>query len=253
MKLLVILLCLLSERFLTHKLSFQRFCWLATVNEKLLDTLPTSKWSQNQWITLSALVFPWVLIVALLMWVFKAFLFGVLCFVFEIFIFYYCLGPTNAFYPVSSSRKKTKDDSESTDVQHYLAAVNNQIFSPIFWFITLGPLAVLAYRLIVLCQTQSGVKDSSATLTKLLDWIPARITVVLYLLVGNFEKGFNYLLKQFMTLPANNDHLLQDVGMLAAQDKDNATVSLPHAESLVEHAVIAYLVFLALFTMVSWL
>lgn len=253
MKLLVILLCLLSERFLTHKLGFQRFGWLSAINEKFLDTLPASKWLKNPWIMLAVLVIPWILIVALLMFVFKSFLFGVLCFVFELLIFYYCLGPTNAFYPVTSSRKKSKDDAESTDVHHYLSAVNNQMFGPIFWFITLGPLAVIAYRLISLCQTQAGVKDAASIITSLLDWIPTRITVVLYLLVGNFEKGFNYLLKQFISNPANNDQLLQDVGILAAQDKDNTTVSLPHAESLVEHAVIAYLVFLALFTMVSWL
>jgi AmpE protein len=253
MKLLVIVFCLLSERYLSHKIGLNRFGWFEKVCDKLISMLPKSAIVQNPWVLMMILILPWVLIVGVTLGLLKSVMFGIVGFLTQLIVFYYCLGPNNVFYPLSVSDKKHSASDTETSVSHYFSAVNNQLFGVVFWYVVLGPLAVLIYRLISLCQHQSLLSVKAKLVTSILDWVPARVTVLLYLLVGNFERGFHVFVKKFMASPAENNHLLSEVGLLAVRVKDDEKVSLPQAEGLVEHAMIAYLVLIALFTMVSWL
>jgi AmpE protein len=72
-------------------------------------------------------------------------------------------------------------------------------------------------------------------------------------LVGNFQKGFQYYSKAFFASPMQNDHLLEEGGLCAAEANEEAPISLPYAQILVEHALVVCLVFLAFFTLVAWL
>ena len=74
-----------------------------------------------------------------------------------------------------------------------------------------------------------------------------------YLLVGNFQQGFKCLLQKKLLAPAENNTLLTEVGLLALQSQSDEQLSLPAAQGLVEYALILSLVFVAIFTMVSWL
>ena len=73
------------------------------------------------------------------------------------------------------------------------------------------------------------------------------------MLVGNFQQGFHYYRRLFFSSPENNQTLLSNGGLLAARTTETDIVSLPHAQNLVEHALIVYMVFLAFFTLVAWL
>ena len=251
MKLLVIVLCLLSERYLTHQFASNRFGWFAPYCERLFGLLPKKiQWLKNPWVLLSLVVIPWVVIVAVLLGGFKSYLLGFVGFLMQLGIFYYCIGPDNVFYPASTNTKKQAKDAHTAT--HYLAAVNNQLFGVVFWYIALGPLAVLVYRLISLCQNETPLRDRAVWITNILDWVPARLTVVLYLLVGNFQQGFQCLLQRKSVTPAENNALLSEVGLLAVGPQEEK-IALPAAQGLVEHAMVLCLVLLALFTLVSWL
>lgn len=182
--------------------------------------------------------------------IFNRILFGFLGFLLSLVIFYYSLGPENPFYPV---REDTDSENSEFVVGHYFAKVNGQLFAVVFWYIVFGALGALAYRLISLCRTQDITAQLATRLTDLLDWIPARITVFLYLLVGNFQRGIHFFSQNFLSSPKNNDSFLREGGLLAARAAETEPVQLPYAESLVEHAMIVYLVFLALFTLGAWL
>ena len=251
MKLLIIVLCLLSERYLTHKISLNRFDWFGKYCDKLRSILPEMVDRKKTWILLVLVMIPIVAVVGFALGLLNSILLGFIGFLIQLFIFYYCLGPANVFYPISAN--KEKQDKEEHEAGNYLASVNNQLFGVMFWYILLGPIAVLLYRLISLCQTQSPFTAKAVWLTSILDWIPARLTAVLYLLVGNFEQGFNCFIQKILAVPAENNELLTEVGLLAAHSHDDDKISLPLAQGLVEHALILALALLALFTMVSWL
>ncbi|MDX1837146.1 hypothetical protein DIZ81_07170 [Legionella taurinensis] len=250
MKLLVIVLCLFSERYLIHAASLNRFTWFTRYFNAINQRLPEGSALANPYLRLLAVILPPVLITSLVLFLFCHILFGFIYLLLNIVIFYYCLGPNNPFYPVASDKSDEEDDSVARD---YFAAVNGQLFAVIFWYILLGPLAVLVYRLLSLSQVQAQTATAAATITRYLDWITARVTVLLYLLVGNFQRGFSFFTQYFLSQPDNNELLLGQGGVLAARTSENDAVTLPQAQTLVEHALIVYLVFLAFFTLVAWL
>lgn len=249
MKLLVIVISLLCERFLTHAISKNRFDWFPNYFEKLGLKLPPKLSGSNPFVLLALVIIPILLGVWLILAIFDNLIFGLIAFILNLAIFYYCLGPNNPFYPV---RENLDENHSEEEVKHYFFKVCGELFAPVFWYILAGPVVVLAYRLISLCQKENGVGEIAKKLTDLLDWIPARLTTLLYLLVGNFQPGFNFFLNQFLTSPSNNQVLLEEGGIQAAK-VEGSQIQMPYAEGLVEHAITVFLVFIALLTLVAWL
>lgn len=250
MKLFVIVLCLLSERFLVHAVSNTRFYWFSSYFTKICQRLPQTKLFLNPMLILVIVLLPLVILLGLVLSIFNHLLFGFISLLLNLAIFYYCLGPNNPFYPM---RQESAEENSEIEAGHYFAKVNGQLFAVVFWYIVAGALGALIYRLISLCKEQIVTAKIATQITNVLDWIPVRLTVLLYLLVGNFQRGFHFFAQKFFSLPENNDVLLNDGGLLAARTTENEPVQMPYAESLVEHAMIVYLVFLAFFTLVAWL
>lgn len=250
MKLLVIVLCILSERYLVHAASHYRFHWFDAYCNNITGKLPQTGLLANSFVTLAILILPILIIVGIILALFDNLLFGFISLLLNLLIFYYCLGPVNPFYPISSPDEDTENEAVAG---RYFAKVNNQLFAVILWFIVAGPLGALLYRLLDLCKRQETAKPAAELLSGYLDWVCARITLLLYLLVGNFQKGFNYYRQMFFSSPKHNDEILETGGLLAARASDVDIVTLPYAQNFVEHALIVYLVFIAFFTLVAWL
>ncbi|WP_133129640.1 hypothetical protein [Legionella yabuuchiae] len=250
MKLLVIVLCLLSERFLIHMSSHHRFEWFEPYANSFSKKLPEKGMWANGWVRLAALILPIITVSSLIFFFLNNVAFGFASLIFNILLFYYCLGPQNPFYP---KRQHTEHEITPDEVGAYLADVNGQLFTVIFWYIVIGPIGILAYRMISLSRSLNITKPAASLLTALLDWIPAKMTSFLYLLVGNFQAGLSYFLKYFFMSPEANRLMLIQCGLQAVEKEQESQMLLPQAETLVEHAVIVLLVFLAIFTMVAWL
>ncbi|WP_028387630.1 regulatory signaling modulator protein AmpE [Legionella fairfieldensis] len=250
MKLLVIVLCLLSERFLVHALSYKRFYWFSSYFDAIRQRLPQNSFFSTPAVGMIAVIFPVLFITGLVFLVFNHVLFGFIGLLLNLAIFYYCLGPENSFYPV---RQEMGEEHNEMEAGRYFAKVNGQLFAVIFWYIITGASGVLIYRLISLCRYQELTAKLAASLTNILDWIPVRLTVFLYLLVGNFQRGIHFFIQKLPSSPENNTEFLSEGGLLAARTSDNESVQMSYAESLVEHALIVYLVFIAFFTLVAWL
>lgn len=248
MKLLVILLCLLSERYLIHAVSYLRFNWFGDYCNKINQIIPQAKVSSHPAFILALIILPVLILCSLTLLIAEHLLFGIINFLLNLVIFYYCLGPDNPFYPVRENVNETDPELASG---RYFIQVNGQLFAVLFWYVVAGPLATVTYRLISLCRGQELTAKLAEKITNLLDWIPARISVLLYLLVGNFQKGLGFFAQHFFSLPDNNDAFLLEGGLLAARTNGNEQVMLPNAEILVEHAVIVYLVLIAFFTLAA--
>ncbi|VEB35859.1 inner membrane protein AmpE [Legionella sainthelensi] len=249
MKLLVILLCLSCERFLIHSASYQRFYWFTNYYQKIKISADKNSFFVNPWALLALIVIPLLLLALIIYLLLHQVFFGLMGLILSILIFFYCLGPQNIFYPITHS--EVKSDQEL--VADYFISVNRQLFSLIFWFIVAGPIGALAYRLITLCREFNTVHEQANEVTDLLEWIPARLTVILFLLVGNFQRGISIFTRFLFAKPEINSEMLRDCGMQAVKSNDMEEISMPAAESLVEHAIIVMLVLIALFTLFSWM
>lgn len=263
MKLLVIVLGLLSERYLIQSLSCQRFHWFKNyyswINHFFLKESPgkamqeqtiqeegSDRAKMNPWIMMFVLILPLVLATCFIYYLLCNIFLGFFCLIFSILLFLYSLGPQNAFYPVSDSELP-----KSTAVGNYLALVNRLLFSIVFWYFVAGPVLMLIYRLITLCRDIDSVSEQAHQATDLMEWIPARILALFYLLVGNFQNGFVPFVKAFFYKPALNNEMLSECGLQAVHSKEFDERPFSVAETLVEHAVIVLVVLIALFTLAA--
>lgn len=246
MKLIVIVICLLSERFLMHQLAQQRFAWLSDYVNLVVSGAKKKSAAISPWALIALIVLPIALAVFLVLWLIGGLFYGFICLILNLAIFYYCLGPDNVFYPVTG-----KKSGKAAAKQYYYDA-NSQVFAPVFWYILLGPVGVIVYRMNSQLQSLAPVKVQAGQINAVLDWVPARLSALLYMLVGNFQSGLAVLARYLVAEPKKNKSLLGEAGCAAAQSA-NEEAELVAAEALVEHAIILSLVFLALFTLAAWL
>lgn len=95
MKLLVILLCLLSERFLIHSISYNRFVWFESYYQYIKSFIDKNNIPRNTAFLLFLIIVPIIIGVSLAYLLLSSILFGFLGLVFNLAIFYYCLVPKN--------------------------------------------------------------------------------------------------------------------------------------------------------------
>lgn len=250
MKLLVIVLCLLCERFLVHVEAHNRFRWFSAYINSTERQLSKISVLSSPWMILIFVLLPFIIVGSLILYFFSNSFFGFVGLLLNILVLYVCLGPGNPFYPVHVS---TTESVSRDEIGNYLSQVNGQLFAVLFWYLLLGPLAALVYRLISQCRHQPSLAPFATRLTNLLDWFSARMTVLLYLLVGNFQVGMREFSKLFFKRPAHNQTLLSNCGVRALDSGEAPTLKMTQAERLVEHAVILLLVLLAFFTLVAWM
>ena len=79
--------------------------------------------------------------------------------------------------------------------EHLVIRARTRWFAPVFWFMVLGPVGALGYRLVVLARAFGDVHDNtgpgycqcSARLITILDWLPNRLMALALALVGHFN------------------------------------------------------------------
>lgn len=247
MKLLIIVLCLLSERFLIHGFSSSRFNWYAKYFRSVQDLNKRFPLLNQPWFLLAvSMVFP-LLLSLIVLTVFSALFFGFLGFILNVVILFYCLGPDNPFYPV---RSQNNEGTEAV-IADYFISVNTQLFAPIFFYLFLGPLALIFYRLCFLSCQENSVLNQAKYLFDILNWLPVRLLALLFLFVGHFQTGFHLLKTSILAKPSENNQLLSQCALSALKEDEHA-LELSEAERMVEHALIVLLAFLAFSTLIAW-
>jgi membrane protein required for beta-lactamase induction len=141
--------------------------------------------------------------------------------------------------------------------------VCSSILGVFFWFIVLGPLGAAMFRLSCLLQdrfagTQSGLANSVLDFYQILMWVPARMTVLCFAIVGSFVDVTHSLKKVSDLWQRDSDELLYEAGLGAlhihdcsAEDKVDIE-ALVHCLSLAKRAVLAFVTVLAIFVIASW-
>ena len=163
--------------------------------------------------------------------------------------------------------REVDDDPVVTD-QHVKESLFIKVCSSIlgvfFWFIVLGPVGAAMVRLSCLLQeryagTQSGLANSVTDLYQILMWIPARITVLCYAIVGSFVESLHALQKVSDLWQRDSDALLVETGLGALHIRDLSEEKEVNLElvveclSLAKRAVLAFITFLAIIVIVSWI
>ena len=94
------------------------------------------------------------------------------------------------------------------------------IFAPIFWFVLAGPTGAIFYRLSNTLDAMWGYKNkrychfgyAAARLDDVLNWIPARLTALSYLLLGDSHKAWTCYRQQSPLCESPNAGVVMSAG-----------------------------------------
>ncbi len=143
--------------------------------------------------------------------------------------------------------------------------LHHRLFAVLIWFVLLGPCGALLYRLTMdlytLTQETNHPLATQQTLLQrgvaLLDWIPVRITLLLYALAGNFGDGIHFLLQHCFARPADNIQVLVAGAQTAFAIPNDADTPLDieqimHVTRLVEYAIVILVGVIGIFSCGAW-
>lgn len=235
---LVVLLALLIDKLTDWRRDVQQDGpWLQLLRRIEAHTGMSSR----PWLGLSLLVLLPVLLLGLLLIALKPLAYGWLSLPLHLLVLLYSLGRGQGKREFGAFRDAwRRGDSEAatlvaerdlglsaSDAPSLLRAVEAQLlwrshqgfFAVIFWYVLLGPVAALAYRLLALTIEHSrseNTRERAAQLRHAFDWLPVRVLLASFGLVGNFVAVNRVLLQELLHWEIPASRLLAEVGPVAA-------------------------------------
>ncbi len=271
MTFIIILTALILERFF-HWHHVRHWRWFLNYERWLslrMSRLPAA-------LILAVIIIPPLLIIGLLQHFLAHWWWGALEFIFSVIVLLYCLGPENLWVqayrcmneltkedPAAIGRAQSafgmaaSDNSEAfhqSFVRAIFLASHQRIFGVLFWFILLGPVGAVLYRLIESVSTQmltGGVLASR--LKEWLDWLPVRVLALLFALGGHFTAVFTCWKRDVLKGPGHNEQFLVECGMAALDVSRLPADKMAEQEALalIDRAFIIGLVILAMMVLLG--
>jgi len=278
MSLISVILALVFDRLLRHWHDLRDLSWF----EQYAASLDRLIRIPNGVVRYALVMLAPVLAFALLQGLLADVLFNIPYMLFGIVVLLYCLGPdclisdVEAYIDarrlgddeealhlagaITEQAASTSPDQQSSDVIRAILYVANQrVFAVLFWFVLLGPIGAVIFRLTFnLSKQPAGMLSGFAdTVQAVLAWLPSRMLAASYALVGNFDGAvLAYKNRPYESdLAISNYDTLVNMGLGALR---NAPVAdeiegIQAARNLVVRAVLCWTGVLALLTLGGWM
>lgn len=285
MYLIIILISLAVERFLSHHVEYRRFQWFLSYGDWVRNLGPVLL--KDGPIGVIITVLPFVLLCFLVVG-----LFGYLFyFIFSILVLLYCFGPSDLDADTEDYVQACEqDDAEEKQkilanmlkgrtytgfeghqprmVDALFVEANDRIFSVLFWFLILGPAGAVLYRfssefhkyVVLNEELPAQLRDAAAHLHTILDWPSGHITALGYAISGSFTHAFeqwsaqvrerkNGTLSQILIATGRGAALLDTNKVIVEMDEvDKVGI----ANELIWRTIIVWAAVIAVFTIAGW-
>ena len=290
MSLLSVIFALIAENFISSLSELRRFDFFFRYVSWLRAKLPSFSF-QNGTVTLLIVVAA-VLFVVWLISAMLANVLGLFGFLFGIAVLIFMIGPrdleddvqkvSTAFehkdYEAANfyaSQLANRDIAEpplqlaQTIKEDILLQANTRLCGVFFWFILLGPVGAVLFRLTCLLKENQQKEsddfaDSSRALYRIMIWLPARICVLSYAIAGSFVDTMSYWngLSDLWLRDSEEFIVISGLGALRYEESKDRhdfdenepdATSIQHALSLVKRAIIVWIVLLSLLVVTGWL
>lgn len=279
MILICILFGIIFERASDTLENLRSFDWYERYSEWLMKALPSLKHQAR--LSIVTLLFTPLFIVIILQGWFEGSLYGLFELLFGLIIFAYCLGPKDinrqinryllarengdeesAMVEASEIMQKpapSDPDQQTVEVMRsVLHESNDRVFSVIFWFVILGPLGAVLYRLTthtMRTTEHANLREAAKQLQAILAWIPAHLVAIAYAITGDYEGAkheFSNKMRQH-DLSESNYHTLITAGQGAIKDcsSTDETACVRSARALVLRTLVVWLAVVAMLTLIG--
>lgn len=289
MSLLSVIFALIAESFISRLAELRQFDLFHRYEAWLRDKLPHFSF-QNGTITLLIVITSVVFIV----WLLSAMLgnvLGLFEFIFGVVVLVFSIGPRDLAEDtqkvISAFEKGDYEQANlaANDLLGYevsqsplalaqtvknsvLLQANSQMLGVFFWFIFLGPVGAVLFRLsCILKEKNHSVTDdfaeASRDLYRILIWLPARVCVLSYAVAGSFVdtmrdwknlSDFWQRDSEDFIVASGNGALYYDDHLAGESDDEEPDINgIKLALALVKRAVVVWVVFLGILTVTGWL
>lgn len=247
MNILSILICLGLERYLNLDEAFRSFNWFTKYVNQIYKFVNIDKFPE--YIVILLILFPVMFITALIQFGLMHILGGVLGIVFNIAVLFFSLNSTclekkfaeyftakNAGNLTAASESINQPYTKNDTIQSLTRSMTitllryyvREVFGVLFWFLLGGGFGALTYRLVIQLNKLTNnsnlqykdLHSAASNLLDLLDWIPVRITTLIYSFAGNFTKCFGTWLRHLWDTQDANDAMLINCGLASVGVKD---------------------------------
>ena len=299
MNLISILIALAVETFYKPVSDYRRYDWVLSIVEKIYNKLAPYRWRNGPWgvILITGLV-------VFSVWLIQAMLEGVtgfFSFLFGLLVLIYCLGPKDLLDDVhkftqaldsgdTDALKKCAgeiiandrvelEDSNPIELARQVkdaivVTANVRVFGVIFWFMVLGPVGAVLFRLACLLERHPSInnedfKASTDRLYEIMLWPSARLSVIVFALTGSFVDTIGNWRSASDFWQADSEELLISSANGAIRHEPNADYddeaidendngAQPNVEginnmlALIKRTLIVWLAVLGLMTLTGW-
>lgn len=259
---------LLIERFFDWS-HLRHWQWSKSYLRAVMRRIPFA----SPYIVLAVSFIPLLMVVVLIDFLLKGFLYGLLALIFELFFLLYCLGPQNLWADTfaclnaittsdaAAARDKVKvtfavplEEENAAQRKNFIAelftAANQRIFTVLFWFAIFGPMGALLYRLIATSAVSEGqqeekVNQAAFLVKQILEWLPIRFFAFLFALSGHFAQVYQAYRRYFSLRLQQNDVLLREAGLAGIgydDEKSKLEVDANQAINLIDRSLVIALV-----------
>ncbi len=278
MALITIILALLLDRLLRDWHELRDLSWFEAYASRLNGMLP---FSNGVLIYIGVMLVP-ITAFIMLQYLLYGNLFNLPYFLFSIVVLLYCLGPNclasevEAYIDaralgdedealhlagvITGEPASTSPDQQGSDVVRAILHVANQrIFSVLFWFMLIGPLGAVMFRLsAVIGKMQHGkLSEFSEIVQAVMAWLPSRMLASAYAMVGNFDGAIHaYKNRPYEPdISISNYDTLVNIGLGALRDAraEDEIAGIQIARNLVVRAILMWIAVLAILTLTGWL
>lgn len=161
---------------------------------------------------------------------------------------------------IDETRISESDADELAIIKSSLVESHKRTFAVIFWFLILGPVGALLYRLVnkideEFKEIRSGVSDSNTILINILEWPSSRLMVLGLALAGHLVDALPGWSKAEHLSFQVNDQVLIDSGIGALQYRTDIDVPdreksywIDELKSLLNRTLVIWLAILGLMT-----
>ena len=172
-------------------------------------------------------------------------------------------GDSEAAYLVAQRDLGVDGEGEATllpNVQTFMVwQAYQSFFAVIFWYVLLGPVAALAYRLLALLVEHSqadALRERAGQLRHAFDWLPVRVLAASFALVGNFIAVSRALLHEALSWDISAAQLASGAARAAAETPgptlgEAGVATLDSLWQLLVRAAILWYAAIALWTLFS--
>jgi AmpE protein len=225
---------------MTHHLQKLRDNWLTNYAQFLKKHLPTSILNSSNLSIYISMLSSLILMAAFFSLTSETGLNLILQACFEFFVFYLCLGKHNLFF-------MNTNISQPIGAKEYILSINQDFIAIILWFFIFGPAGAILYRVTLEFSKIQEHEKTISQIKDVLDWVPTRLTSLIFLMVGQFEPGIRFYLKNFMLPPIQNSVFLLNTAEKALAAKNLDSLTAPKLEELFSHSCLMLIFTLAIY------